>query len=90
MNEHVQPFMNPNHPAFPRQSEIVSGGRTAGIEPASGITVRAWIATHCIAGMLSNTALHDAPAEKAAVWAAECADALIAELNREPYAPTPE
>lgn len=64
-------------PAFPREDY-----QTDGSPGQSGMSLRAYIATHALAGLLANSA-HNTTIAKDAELAIGAADALIAELDRE-------
>lgn len=80
--------IDPNSQAFPRAG---SEDRTSGDMPdgngydgpTSGLTVRAYLAAMAMQGLLANSGL-DLTFSDAAVSAVKDADALIAELNKQP------
>lgn len=74
-----------NTPAFPLSYRWQIGDRTESCDN-EGMTLRAYIATKALQGMLAadcedKMAAWSNPA-KAATWAAEFADALMAELEK--------
>lgn len=70
--------MNPNESAFPNPNGYAQ----------CGLTVRAYIATKALQGILANPNAHelvpDSSERGPAYMAVRCADALIAELSKTP------
>jgi hypothetical protein len=66
--------IDPNEPAFPSYSDQCG--------PAHGMTIRTEIASRILAGFMASQIYRGSP-EETACAAIECADALIAELNKE-------
>jgi hypothetical protein len=64
---------NPNYPAFPSHG-------TMGEVVTPGLSIRAEIASRCLAGLLADPE-RNSPASSYAKDAVQLADALIAELN---------
>lgn len=67
---------NPKDPAFPEV--LVSNGRGGTLDSYTGLTKREYFAAMAFAGMN----IGDSRPDRAALYAIEYADALIAELNK--------
>jgi len=73
---------HPNEAAFAQAGFADPNGNISYPEP--GLTKRELFAAMAMQGLGGNSALNQASAQNIACWAVECADALIAELNKEP------
>jgi len=71
--------INPNATAFPFEFDEAQVTRFD-----FGLTVRAYFAAKAMQGMLANPYMGEREADEIAARAAKQADALIAELNKEP------
>ena len=77
--------VNDGGPAFPCHTNPLPGKLA---NAPQGMSLRAWMAGQALAGLLANEHVwEEIPATKIAAYAISQADALIAELEKEPAPP---
>lgn len=76
-------MIDPNEPAFPGGISATAKATDDAPPTQAGISIRAYLAAKAMQGILAGEGGNDIKTKLLASWSVECADALIAELNKE-------